>query len=157
MLTVKQGRAVLVYVFIAFTIFLQGTPVSAHAPFIHHIGYTYASHELTLDITHEVDNVTTHYIHQIVIEKNSEVVITRDYTSQNTTSGMTAVFIVEAGIGDILKATAKCVISGEDSEELNLGNVFTGDRTPPDTVVFIISAIVVVGILAVVFVFVKRR
>ena len=110
-----------------------------------------------MEIAHEVDNVTTHYIHQIVIEKNSEVVITRDYTSQNSTSGMTAVFIVEAGIGDFLKATAKCVISGEDSMELNLGNVFTGDRTPPDDAVIIISAIVIVGILAVVFVFIRQR
>ncbi len=157
MLAIRQRKTLFVSVFLALTIFLQGTPVSAHEPFIHHIGYTYASHELTLDITHEVDNVTTHYIHQIVIEKNSEVVITRDYTNQNSTSGVSAVFIVEAGIGDILKATAKCVISGEDSMELNLGHVYTGDRTPPDSVVFIISAIVIVGILAVVIVFVRQR
>ena len=156
-MTIKQGRTLFIFVFLAFTILLQGTPVSAHAPFMHGIHYVYASHELTVDITHEVENVTTHYIHQIVIEKNSEVVITRDYTSQNTTSGMSAVFIVEAGIGDILRATAKCVISGEDSMELNLGNVFTGDRTPPDEVVFIIGAIVIIGILSVVFVFVKRN
>ena len=152
-----RSRAFIVFGFLVISLCLQGFPVSAHEPIVQSISFRYASNELTVEVTHSVDNVSTHYIKQIVVEKNSVVVLTRDYTRQNTTSGMSAVFIVEAGIGDILEVTAKCSISGEASQDLNLGNVYTGDRTLPDETVFIISAVVILGILAVVFAFVKQR
>lgn len=168
-----KGKVKLIgFSFLVIMILIQGTPVNAHTPASVTLLYDFSSQVLTVQVSHSVADVNTHYIYQVVVEKNSVVVLTRDYTTQNTTSGMSATYNIPAAHNDVLKATAKCIISGQNSNQITVtdpASTSTTTTTGPDTsptngeqayldlAMLVAVAIVVIGVVAVVFVFLKRR
>ena len=84
----------------------------AHPPQDIELMYDFESDELTVTLTHNSPVPTLHYINQIVVKRNDEVVITQDYDSQPTTSEFTYTYTVEADTGDELEVTARCNING---------------------------------------------
>ena len=94
-------------------LFLQASPVNAHAPSSVTLDYDFGTQVLTVEVDHGVGDVNTHYIIQIVVEKNSVEFTTRDYTVQDTTSGMSDTFDVPAVDGDVLRVIATCNAIGE--------------------------------------------
>lgn len=142
--------------FLAIIILVQGVPVDAHAPGGTHIGYNFIDDELSVTFSHNVGGVNTHYIHQVIVELNSVVVLTRDYTSQNSTDEFSAIYHLVAEHGDFFRVTAKCILSGEATQELDL-TWDNPNETPLDSTLIIASVIVALGVIAVIVVFMKRR
>ncbi len=160
----KRRMILLVFSILSIIILIQGTTVNAHTPGPISLSYDFESHELEVQITHNVENVNTHYIYQIIVEKNSVVVLTRDYTTQNTTSGMSASYEIAAAHGDILRVTAKCIVSGQASNQIT---VIDPDSTETITTnggellfsptMLIAVTVIALGAVAVIVMFLRRR
>jgi hypothetical protein len=127
------------------------------------LSYDFASQILTVDVVHDTVDVNSHYIQQVVILKNSASYLTRDYTSQNSTAGFTATYSVTAVHGDVISTTAHCIISGSIADDITVIDPAITTTTPPnggtpvDMTLIIAVAIVVIGIIAVVFALLRRR
>lgn len=165
----KSYAVVALFGLFAVILAFQSVLVDAHSPSGVNLEYSLSTNELSVDVTHDVTNVNTHYIEQIIIEKNSVQVASRDYTSQDTTSGMSDTF-VEADEGDVLRATATCSISGQLSAEITVTNTTTTTSTTETTMtsptedgqplsptLLILAAVAVVAVLAVVLVVMRGR
>ena len=163
-LMMMRRKTVIIFSSLVIMILIQGTPVNAHSPNSMDLSYDYVSQDLTVEVSHSVSDVNSHYIYQVVIEKNSVEVLTRDYSTQNSTSGMSATYSIAAAHGDVLRVTAKCSQSGQITDETTVVDPENTNTTPTngdgpwmDTTLLIAVAIVVIGVLAVVFAFLRRR
>ncbi|MFX1607108.1 MAG: hypothetical protein ACFFDD_14535 [Promethearchaeota archaeon] len=140
---------------------IQAVPVSAHTPGPMTLDYNFGTQVLSVQVTHSVTDVNTHYIYQVVVEKNSVVVLTRDYTTQNTTSGLSATYSIAGAHGDVLRVTAKCIISGQASDQITVvdptATPINGGGTWLDMTLIIAVAVVAIGVIGIVFAFVRRR
>ncbi|MDD4651532.1 MAG: PQQ-dependent sugar dehydrogenase [Methanothrix sp.] len=96
-------------------------PVMAHPPSLVSLAYDSQNQSLKVTTTHQVSDPTSHYVFRIEVLKNGEKVITKEYTSQPTPSTFSYDYPLNASKGDILKATAYCVIAGSKSSEITVG------------------------------------
>ena len=149
---------------LAISIMLQGVPVSANSPQSMTIDYDFSSQVLSIDLVHPVSDVNSHYIYEIEVSKNSVVILTKAYSSQNTTAGMSVTYSITAVHGDVLSATARCIQSGSISNQVTVSDptatstdTTTDPETPIDSTLLIAVAVVVIGIVAVGFSFLRRR
>jgi hypothetical protein len=164
-LMMRRSEAISIVSVLAIMILVPVNQVNAHAPTSMSLSYDYSDQELSVQVTHTVSDVNTHYIYQVVIEKNSVVVLTRDYTTQNTTSGMSATYSIAAIHGDALSVTAKCIQSGQITQQITVidPEVTTTPTTPNgggfylDLTVMIAVLIVAIGVVWTGFVFLRRR
>ena len=148
-------------------LFLQASPVNAHAPSSVTLDYDFGTQVLTVEVDHGVGDVNTHYIIQIVVEKNSVEFTTRDYTAQDTTSGMSDTFDVPTVDGDVLRVIATCNAIGQHANTITVSDpsittttTTTGTASPTGmdtTTVAILAAIIGIGIILLVVASVKRR
>lgn len=158
-----KGKMKLVgFSFLMIMILIQGITVNAHTPASVNLSYDFSSQVLTVQVSHSVADVNTHYIYQVVVEKNSVVILTRDYTTQNTTSGMSATYNIPAAHNDVLRVTAKCIISGQNSNQITVADPASptptnGGQFYLDMIVFIAVAVVAIVVILVVVLFLKRR
>ena len=138
---------------------LQPATVSAHAPSSMSVSYDFSAQVLSVDIAHTVSDVNTHYIEQVRIEKNSVEVLTRTYTSQNTTSSFSATYALPADHGDVFSVRADCVISGVAIGDVSVQDpsITTPIQPPMNMTLIIAVAIVAIGAVAVVFAIIRRR
>lgn len=67
-----------------------------------------------------VSNPSGHYVMKIAVEKNGAQVLTKEYTSQPTSSIFSYDYPINATPGDVLKATAYCSITGSRSGEITV-------------------------------------
>ena len=161
----KKKYMVLIVSVLAILILIPVTRVSAHNPEAMDLSYDFSDQELSVQVTHTVSDVNTHYIYQVVVEKNSVVVLTRDYTTQNTTSGMSATYSIGAVHGDMLSVTAKCIQSGQITRQITVidPEVTTTPTTPNgggfylDMMVMIAVLIVAIVVVSIAFAFLRRR
>jgi hypothetical protein len=154
--------------------FIQASPVNAHTPSNIVVVYDFPTQELSVTVTHGVTDVNTHYIAQIVVEKNSVQVDSEAYTSQESTTGMSETFSISAVDGDTFRVTATCSISGNivgmhvvsDPSATETTTTTTSPDTtttpsnggtPMDMTLTIAVVVVAIGVVAVVFVFIRRR
>ena len=141
--------------------------MNAHAPSSVTLDYDFGTQVLSVEVAHGVSDADTHYIIQIVVEKNSVEFTTRDYTVQDTTSGMSDTFDVPAVDGDVLRVIATCNAIGEhvntiavSDPSITITTTTTGKTSPAGmdtTTVAIIAAIIGIGIIFLVVASVKRR
>ena len=158
MVFMMKGRIKLtIIVVLALMVLAHGVQVNAHTPASIDLSYDISSQILSVDVSHSVSDVNSHYIYEVVIEKNSVEVLTKDYTSQNTTSGFLATYSIPAVEGDVLSVTAKCIQSGQISDEITVGDTTptNGDGTPMFSTPLI--AISVVALLAVIVIVILLR
>ncbi len=71
----------------------------------------------------------SHYIYKIAIQKNAEQALTREYTSQPSSSPFSYYCPINASEGDSLRATAYCRIAGSRSAEITVGESEPGSET----------------------------
>jgi hypothetical protein len=145
----------------------QPLHAEGHAPGPVTLAYNTETEVLTVSVTHVTENVNTHYVYQIVIEKNSVQYTTRSYTNQSSASGVSDTFNVSASAGDILRATAKCIVSGQGSGQLTVpgatttSSTTTTSTTPTDgplpTTMIVLVAVFALGVVAVLAFVMKRR
>jgi hypothetical protein len=153
---------VLGMVLITLMISFPASRVSAHPPANVSLDYNFSTQVLTVSVSHSVSNVNTHYIEQIVIEKNSVQVDSRDYTSQDSTASMSDTFNINATHGDILKATAICSISGSGFDEITVIDPASSTTTTSTTQDFPMTlviglGVVILGVVSVIILIIKRR
>ena len=154
------------------TVLLAGqlVAVDAHTPAQISLEYDFDLQELTVTVSHSVSDTNTHYIYEIVVEKNSALFTTESYTSQSSTSGMSETISIPAVDGDVLSATAKCSISGQVSGQVTVIDPTTTSTTtattststtstgePIQMITIILVGVVVFGIVAVVVGLMRRR
>jgi hypothetical protein len=87
-------------------------PAHANPPSAVQISFDKATGELSVTITHDSENVNTHYIYKVDIKKNGAAINTSMYTSQPDPHQFTYKYNVSAGNGDNLEVTASCVVFG---------------------------------------------
>lgn len=132
----KNMRVVIVsYIAILFLVISALSPkqVQAHTPSDMTLEYDADTDELSVSVSHSVSDVDSHYIEEIIIYKNDVEVGSRSYTAQDSTSGMSDTFTVQAVDGDVLKATASCSISGSVTREITVSTETTTTETTPTT------------------------
>jgi len=88
------------------------SPVAATPPTAVDLAYNDVAGQLNVTITHPVPNPGVHYIRNVMVKVNDDVVINRDYTSQPTTDTFTYTYAIPLQAGDTVRATATCVLTG---------------------------------------------
>ncbi len=94
---------------------------AAHPPSEVRLAFDGQSQSLKVTVTHVVSNPSAHYIYKIIIMKNGEQVLAKEYKSQPS-STFTYDYPINASPGDVLKADAYCVIAGSRSAEITVAN-----------------------------------
>jgi len=95
-------------------------PATAHSPSQVSLVYDSQNQSLSVTTTRQVSNPSSHYVFKIVVQKNGEQVLTKEYKSQPTSSTFTYDYPINATKGDVLKATAFCSIAGSRSGEITV-------------------------------------
>ena len=115
--------------------------VSAHSPSSIELSYDIDTQILSVDISHSVADPNNHYIKEVEIEKNGEEYMNEQYTSQQSSSSFTDMYVITAA-GDSLKVTGYCSISGSISGSITVGSDdSTNTSTPGFELIMILSAI----------------
>ena len=92
----------------------------AHSPSRVLLAYDDLNQTLNVTITHTSSNIDSHYVREVVVQKNGDEVLKREYTNQTTTTTFSYHYPINATSGDLLKAVAYCSISGSRSAEIRL-------------------------------------
>lgn len=111
--TAKAFSAVMLLVMLAL-------PATAHSPALVSLVYDSQNQTLKVTATHQVSNPADHYVFKIAVQKNGEQVLINEYKSQPTSSAFSYDYPINATEGDVLKATAYCVIAGSRSDEITV-------------------------------------
>ncbi len=80
--------------------------------------YNSSSHVLTVTIEHKSPFPTKHYIKNVAIKKNGEMVAPHTYASQPDKTRFTYTYPVAAEKGDEIEVTAKCSLFGSKTEKI---------------------------------------
>jgi hypothetical protein len=84
-------------------------PAAAHAPSDIQLSYDDATQQLSVTITHVVDNPQTHYIRNVKVKVNDVVSVDMDYKSQPTADTFTYLYNIPLKRGDTIRVTATCI------------------------------------------------
>ncbi len=104
----------------AFSLFLFAS-VFAHAPSSVKISYNKANKNLTIEITHKVKNVESHYIDAITIWVNDvekETINPQKQTSKEKHTFQYSVGVLKSG--DVVKVMANCNKMGKRSASITI-------------------------------------
>lgn len=159
---IDMKRIVILSVFLGL-ILVQAVPIAANNPDAIDLDYDFGTQTLTVEITHFVVDVVSHRIDTIIIEKNSVLVTTRSYASQDSTTGMSDTFSITAVHGDVIRVDANCSQVGGIEGTITVidPSVSTTttpiDGTPMDMTMIIAVAVIALGVIAVAFAFMRRR
>lgn len=93
----------------------------AHSPSDMRLDYDHGLGTLLVSVTHQVDDSSTHYVREVVIQKNGVTVDTVTYASQPSRETFTYSYPVTLEPGDVARVTARC----------NIGGSITRDYTRP--------------------------
>ncbi len=102
--------------------------VYGHSPSAMNLSYDLAEQELTIGITHQVENPDTHYVDKIEVRVNDELVTTEDYSSQPLATGTSVILEITAEIGDVIKVNASCNQGGSLEQSLTVAETDDQDN-----------------------------
>ena len=117
-------------ILMAFLLALIPCAVMAHPPAAMQISYDPGAGELTVAITHRVEDPTGHFVYLVEIEKNGQVLERREYSEQPTQGTFTYRYPVSAIPGDSLAVTASCNLGGTITREMAVPGT-TAEETQP--------------------------
>lgn len=89
----------------------------AHSPSDMRIAYDQDTSTLIVTFTHQVEDATTHFIREVVLQKNGATVDTVTYRSQPSRETFTYRYPLSLEPGDIARVTARCSIGGSLTRE----------------------------------------
>jgi hypothetical protein len=113
-------RAVFVVTTLAVTACLMAVPAMAHPPSDMTIAYDKGSQQLAVTITHQVDDPKTHYVRDVLVSVNGNVISNPTYHDQPAKDAFTYTYTIPAKDGDTLQVTADCVLAGSTSRTYTL-------------------------------------
>jgi hypothetical protein len=103
--------AVFTFVILAAAVCFLAVPVMAHAPTAMRFSFV-PSNNLSVTITHPVDNPATHYVKNIQVRLNDKVIGDYVYTSQPAKDTFTYTYPITVQAGDMVSVAATCVQGG---------------------------------------------
>jgi hypothetical protein len=152
-----RKNTLLLTALMVFTLFaLYTIPIQAHSPSNMTLTYDFNSQILTVTVVHSVADVNTHYIEQIVINKNGQYETDRTYSSQASTTSMSDTFAITAANNDVLQVTAICSISGQIARQITVSSGGLQTQDPPPIPGFPMFAIAL-GLVAALGITLLRR
>jgi len=119
--------------------------VCANAPSSMTVSYNLETQDLRVTITHPVNDLTTHYIKEVKIEKNGVLYNTSLYESQPDLNSFTYTYTVNATIGDTIDATASCIQGGSKTIQhtVAINNGEGKKSTPGFEIIVLLGALVI--------------
>jgi hypothetical protein len=113
-------RYLIVIMVLIFGLLFQSLSVLAHPPANMVLDYDFGSQQLNVTITHISPAPNQHYVEKVEIWINDDLTLTRDYTSQPTTSTFTYTYELSAKDSDNIRVKATCSLSGDITEEITV-------------------------------------
>jgi len=113
-------RTVFVVTALAAAACLVAVPAMAHPPADMTITYDKGSQQLAVTITHQVDDTKTHYVRDVQVSVNGNVISNASYHDQPAKDTFTYTYTVPVKNGDEVKVTANCVLAGSTSRTYTL-------------------------------------
>jgi hypothetical protein len=95
-------------------------PAAATPPSAVDLSFDKTTGVLNISITHDSENIATHYIYKVEIKKNGAAYNTSMYTSQPDAHRFTYTYTVLAADGDTIEVTASCVLFGSLTTKLDV-------------------------------------
>jgi hypothetical protein len=109
-------------------------PASATPPSEIAVNYDKTTNQLSVTITHPVDDPATHYIRNVKVDINGRIVIDNDYKSQPAKDVFTYTYPVPVNAGDTVRVTATCNLAGSQEKVLTIPTPSgTAAATPQST------------------------
>jgi len=123
--------------------------VNAHSPSSMTLTYDKASELLTVDITHQVSDPSSHYVNDIEITINGVSEIEESYSSQPSSSFTYTFENMSAEEGDVIACSANCNQGGSITEQFTVGSDTTSgsdddSATPGFELVLIFASVIAV-------------
>ena len=94
--------------------------VTAHPPSSIELNYDQAERVLEVTISHSVGNRSRHYVERVVVTRNGETVLEKNYSEQEGRSEFTYRYSLAAKNGDTFSVNAKCNRFGDLTESLTV-------------------------------------
>lgn len=116
---IKILKIIMTMFFILATIIISNCVVGHPASNVD-LDYDYDNHKLYITISHNTDDLNSHYIEKVKVYKNEVKIIEEDYMSQPSSNTFTLSFDVSAENSDILKVETECSISGKTKDSLTV-------------------------------------
>ncbi|UCC92738.1 MAG: hypothetical protein JSW25_08755 [Thermoplasmata archaeon] len=123
--------------------------VSAHQPEAMTLIYNDRLDILTVSISHDVKDGTTHYVDKIEVYIGATQVIERTFIEQPR-DNYNERFTLKADEGDVVRVVAACKLEGEIERELEIGSGLStsGDRANMvDTMIYVHAGLQVMGLV----------
>jgi hypothetical protein len=111
---------IIVILILIFGLIFQSLSVLAHNPSNMDLVYNFENQKLNVTITHNTPTPNQHFIEKVEVWVNDVLKLTRDYTSQPTTSTFTYTYDLSAKDSDKIEVKATCSISGDITEEISV-------------------------------------
>lgn len=132
------------------TVAAAGIPAAAHPPEEMTIIYNDRLEILTVSISHDVKDRTTHYVERIEVYRNDALIIERSFDSQPRDSFNERFQIENMDVGEKIRVVACCNLEGCIEREMELGKGITaeGDKAGTIGTAVVVHAIVQVAAFA---------
>lgn len=120
----RKRSALNAAVFLVIMAFLAilSLPCLAHPPSNVVVYYNGENQTLKVTVTHQVSTPASHYIYKIAVNKNGKEILKEEYKGQPSSSTFNYNYPLNASPGDLIKATAYCVLAGSKSTEIVIGD-----------------------------------
>jgi hypothetical protein len=141
-----------VFLFCIIVVVVLPYSVCANAPSGLTVSYNLETQELSVTITHQVSDPTTHYIYKVEIQKNGADYNTSLYTSQPDPNSFTYIYNVNATTGDVITVKASCIQGGSKSIQYTVSSTNNGKSSTPG-----FEMIALIGALLISIILLRRR
>lgn len=149
-------RVFLIISLVTVTLLLSTMTVAAHPASEMNLSYEMDNEMLEVEIVHSVDNQEDHYIDNVEVRKNEELMMSKNYNSQPTSSSFTYEYELTASEGDNISVYSNCNKGGDDTVEMQVeaGQTQDGENQTQEEdmntlmmVGIVIAIIIVLGIV----------
>ncbi|MEI7542169.1 MAG: hypothetical protein WCJ94_02830 [bacterium] len=110
-------------------LFLISASIIAHPPSDIIITFDLKNRTVTANIMHDVKDILTHYIAQVVIMVNGKKEITQLASTQTSNDSQTVVYVIPGlKVGDVVSVDADCSKYGDLTKEAKVQEVKTNKQ-----------------------------
>jgi hypothetical protein len=121
----KKESIILVGGILVLMLAYQPIYVQAHAPSSITAEFSYNYDVLYVQVSHNVEDNSTHYIEEIDVFRNGDQIFNKTYDNQMSTTGMSDTFAIFLDEGDDLYIIAKCNEGGQATLSMVVGEITT--------------------------------
>lgn len=150
-------KLLIIQIMLVFSLLTLGSmSVNAHSPSSMILTYDKADEILTVDISHQVANPSSHHVNNIEISVNGVSEIEESYSSQPSSSFTYTYGDVGAEEGDEIEVTAICNQGGSITDQITVGSDTTSDSDDDSSTPGFELILIFASVIAVFFIY-KRK